>query len=355
MKEEYIDKMAEDLAKKGLLEEHRLYMSSSIENVYKENLMSFKSHLEGIAKEGLEYKTNSTWSDNKEITPDEIVARGTWYLDAKREGIERLKKDHEQSLKKEREAEIINDKFQRLDEMREFLRGCPACEYCSYDQIMALASDKAQQKNVTLFESKEQPTKGIKRLFMSKKEKQAEAKRIEEKKKAYENANKFINQFASKYQNDPIIREVNSFKLAQELWADAYSAKESYDGGKFVYFDKEKNAYEISEFEKLEALYKPAQEKIQSQLHEEVQLKQTARETSGVKDIENNTGVDILSLKEEIRNNAPSGKDMSSKELYQAMMKMRGLGKATEHSSSKQDFSQSTIDLKQIRSNEEHR
>ena len=65
-------------------------------------------------------------------------------------------------------------------------------------------------------------------------------------------------------------------------------------------------------------------------MHAIVSLKQTARETSGINDIENNTGIDILATKERLRKKM-HGTDMSVKELYQAVHEEHNEQKETKH------------------------
>jgi hypothetical protein len=199
------------------------------------------------------------------------------------------------------------------------------------------------------------PTQGLKGMFMKKGEKEAELKGIEEKKQAYAAANKFIEDFAKKYQDEPLLKDITSRKDIVEAREKAYEESQHYERGGYSDFEKTRNAEKIADFEKLDALYQAAQGKIESQLHAEVELKQTAHETSGIKDAENNTGIDMLAIKSKIRNKTPNSQDMSPRELYTVMMKMRGLGKFDQKTSSEKDFVQSTIDLKQVQENNQSR
>ncbi len=306
------------------------------QNLGEHDIMSSEASLKEIAEKGLE----------SGFRADLITTKVGDYLNKHREEIEKLKKSHELCLEKETNAEAIRAKHQEIEKLRRFIydegvRG----DFVSLSEVTKLALAKAQGKEVKPFVLDEEQTKGLKGLFMKKSEKEAEAKRIAKKKTEYEAANKFINEFSNKYKDSPLVEGLTKIEDIERLYNASYQQNERYDGGRYTYHDKESTAQKIADFEKLEALYKIAQEKIDYQ----VNIEKTARETSGVKDVEEGKGVDVLSLKEQIRENVPGSKEMSVRTLYNTMQEMRGLGKATPHTSSKQDFSSATVDLNKIK------
>ena len=311
------------------------------------NISSAESSLKEIAEKGL----------NAGYGADFITSKVGAYLDARRDGIEEVKKEHEECLKKEAKAQEIKNTYETLSAMRDSLDAVCAGDfkkYVSSDEILRLALEKRAGKDVKPFVCEDTPTKGIKGLFMKKSAKEAEAQDIAHKKQAYEAANKFIETFAQKYKNEPLAENIDSYETLRKSVNEAYAMRDSREG-QYKYYAKQANEERIAFFEKINGLYLAAQGKIQEQMHAEVGLRQTARETSGVKNAQNGVGIDILALKEKIRKNAPEGKDMSVKSLYETVSQMRGLGKAAPNTTTDKDASQSTVDLKRIKENAQAR
>ena len=307
------------------------------------NISSAENSLKEIAEKGL----------NAGFGADFITSKVGAFLDARRVGREELLKEHEEGLQKEARAQKIKDEYETYNAIKNSLEAVCAGDskdYVSADEVLRLACEKRAGKDVKPFVCEDEPTKGVKGLFMKKSSKEAEAQDIAHKKQAYAAANKFIEDFAQKYKNEPLIEKFDSYDKLKEEWRKAYSARDSREG-QYKYYAKPANEERIAFYEKIEGLYQAAQGKIQEQMHAEVGLRQTARETSGVKDAQNGVGVDILALKEKVRKNAPEGKDMPVRSLYDTVSQMHGLGKTTPNTSTHKDASEAMVDLKRIKAN----
>jgi len=311
------------------------------------NISSAEKSLKEIAEKGL----------NAGFGADFITSKVGAFLDARSVGRKELLKEHEEGLQKEARAQQIKDEYETYNAIKNSLEAVCANDskdYVSADEVLRLALEKRAGKDVKPFVCEDMPTKGVKGLFMKKSAKEAEAQNIVRKKQAYAAANKFIEDFAQKYKNEPLVEKFDSYDKLKEEWRKAYSAQDSLEG-QYKYYGKPANEERIAFYEKIEGLYQAAQGKIQEQMHAEVGLRQTARETSGVKDAQNGVGVDILALKEKIRKNVPEGKDMSVKGLYKTVNQMRGLGKAAPNTTTHKDASKATVDLKCIKENAQSR
>ena len=197
------------------------------------------------------------------------------------------------------------------------------------EEILKMAIDKAKGKDVKKLECTDKPTNGLNKLFMSKDKKEKEQKNIKAKEEACNIINQFVESLSSKLKNTETKFEANnptkllegcSIDTVKKQWSEDYEYIQ--DNRSTVEHSKwtEKDARKlVEEFEKMETAQKSAQTKLDHQ----VTITKTARETSGVKDIETKTGFDAMEIKAQLRAENPN---MPVRDLYASMKEIRDKG-----------------------------
>lgn len=267
-----------------------------------------------------------------------IVLKAGKVLEEKRSEYELAKKNLQTVLKKREEYNQAKERFDILDMVEQdigtylykdenfFQQLDPSL---NKEEILKMAIDKAKGKDVKKLECTDKPTNGLGKLFMSKDKKEKEQKNIKAKEEACNIINQFVESLSSKLKNTETKFEANnptklledcSIDTVKKQWSEDYEYIQ--DNRSTVEHSKwtEKDARKlVEEFEKMETAQKSAQTKLDHQ----VTITKTARETSGVKDIETKTGFDAMEIKAQLRAENPN---MPVRDLYASMKEIRDKG-----------------------------
>lgn len=229
-----------------------------------------------------------------------------------------------ENIKLGREIEILR-------EMERMMRECCNQKYNNYTNKKAVdiddvelqrrMLDAAMGKRVPPLVCSAKKSSGLKRMFMSKRDKTAEDKLVAAEHAAYDAVNKLTAQFAHDFANSPLLP-----KDAQSPASYLYNARrdrelKSQDLSQSIRLFESRNAERLSEinaYDSLEAAYQKAAAKLEYQYN----LQKEARETSGVKDAEYDSDFNSLEEKEKLRAEHP---EMSARELYGVLRKKRNL------------------------------
>ena len=260
-----------------------------------------------------------------------IVLKAGKVLEEKRSEYELAKKNLQTVLKKREEYNQAKERFDILDKVKQdigtylykdekiFQQLDPSL---NKEEILKMAIDKAKGKDVKKMECTDKPTKGLKRLFMSKAKKEKEQKDIKAKEEAYSAINRFVEDMGNKWKDTKTVNLLDgcSIDTVNKQWSEDYEYIEynrsTVEHSKWTEKDARKL---VEEFEKMETAQKAAQTKLDYQ----VTIAKTARETSGVKDIETKTGFDAMEVKAQLRAENPN---MSVRDLYASMKEIRDKG-----------------------------
>ncbi len=260
-----------------------------------------------------------------------IVLKAGKVLEEKRSKYELAKKNLQTVLKKREEYNQAKERFDILDKVKQdigtylykdekiFQQLDPSL---NKEEILKMAIDKAKGKDVKKMECTDKPTKGLKRLFMSKAKKEKEQKDIKAKEEAYSAINRFVEDMGNKWKDTKTVNLLDgcSIDTVNKQWSEDYEYIEynrsTVEHSKWTEKDARKL---VEEFEKMETAQKSAQTKLDYQ----VTIAKTARETSGVKDIETKTGFDAMEVKAQLRAENPN---MSVRDLYASMKEIRDKG-----------------------------
>ena len=223
-------------------------------------------------------------------------------------------------------SEIRNDSW-NLDDLKEI--------GLTRDDILRMAIDKTLGKEVKKMECTDKPTDGFKGMFMGKKAKAEELAEIAAKQEACERVNMFVEKFSHKYRNYNNFEVVKypennpkallaQYSTIEEIKKQVNEDVQYKEANKFDphYFSESEDKRNVERFEKIEAVYRAAQEKVEYQAN----IARTAYETSGVKDMEANTGFDAMAVKAELLKENP---ELSVRDLYAKVKEIRDRGEYT--------------------------
>ena len=152
---------------------------------------------------------------------------------------------------------------------------------------------------------------------MSSQKKQEEQKQIAEKQKIIEEINKLTNLFASSNKGNENLTPTTTI---QNLQTQLYQIQNEQRNQHREIFDYERSSLEakVKNYDELNNLCQNARQKLEYQMN----LKRDARETSGTKDAEQDTGVYTLAEKEKLRKENPNA---SIREIYEKLRNLQGV------------------------------
>ena len=196
--------------------------------------------------------------------------------------------------------------------------------------------DAAMGKEVKPLVSDVQKSSGLKRFFMGKTKRRQEDKKVAEAQERCNHINSVTAQFAQEFKDSPLLQKLsgnNTGELRNQAYEKQYAAymgaygeasskRDHYISPDFMLKqlqgERDNAEKAIAPYNSLEKAYQKASAKLDYQYN----LQKEARETSGTKDVEYDSGFNMLEEKEKMRAEHP---EMSARELYGALRQKREL------------------------------
>lgn len=173
----------------------------------------------------------------------------------------------------------------------------------SKEQLAKIAIEKAMGKEVSLPAYVPQRTSGLKGFFASRQKKLAEEKNIRETQESFAKIKTAIDSFAERHKKNPLLAQYPSAEdIKRQLQTDSKYLEQNPQSQGLPDWEQKKWENRIANYEEL----KEATTKASAKLEYELSLKRSARETSGIKDAEHNTGVFTLEEKAKLRKENPN-------------------------------------------------
>lgn len=193
-------------------------------------------------------------------------------------------------------------------------------------EIFKMARDKALGKDVAPLKYEIKETKGISRLFMSKQQKQQEEANNKAGVEFFESVESYMKDFLRRTENKQSKEILEKYSSLDEIRTVCDKQRAYLDDNYEFKYDKwtEKGIENVAKakdtYHELGGLYKEAKQTLERQ----ISIQRQAHTTSGIKDIEQNTGFDAMTVKSEIRKENPN---FTVQELYAEINRIRAEGK----------------------------